>query len=99
MDKRAGKAQFAALREAVSRALRDADPIGLIQGGAPLDEYDPEVGTVLPRLRGATSCGDVRTILHEEFVHWFGDEVAGRIEHYDQAAESIWAILRINKAV
>jgi hypothetical protein len=87
------------LREAVSQALRDADPIRLIQRGAPLDEYDPEVGTVLPRLREAVSCGDVRTILHEEFVHWFGDEVAGRIEHYDQAADSIWAILRINKDV
>ena len=54
MEKRDAKRQFAALREAVSRALRDADPIGLIEGGAPVDEYDPEVGTVLPRLRGAT---------------------------------------------
>jgi hypothetical protein len=99
MDKRKGKVQFAALREAVSQALRDADPIGLIQGGAPVDEYDPEVGTVLPRLRAATSSGDVRAILHEEFVHWFGDKVAGGMERYDQAAESIWAILRINEAV
>ena len=99
MDKRAGKAQFAALRDAVSQAIRDADPIGLIHGGAPLDEYDPEVGTVLPRLRGVTSYGEVRTILHEEFIHWFGDEVAGGIDHYDRAAENIWAILTINKAV
>jgi len=95
MDKRASKAQFVALREAVSQALRDADPLRLIRRGAPLDEYDPEVGTVLPRLRGATSCGDVRTILYEEFLHWFGEDVAGRIEYYDQAAENIWAILRI----
>ncbi len=43
MDKRDGKAQFAALREAVSQALRDADPIGLIEGGAPLDEYESHV--------------------------------------------------------
>ena len=99
MDKHAGKAQFVPLREAVSQALRDADPIRLIQRGAPLDEYDPEVGTVLPRLRGATSRSDVRTILYEEFRHWFGEDVAGCIEYYDQAAENIWAILRINKAV
>jgi|SRR5882724_11217810 len=41
-DKRRAKAGFAALREAVSQALREADPIGLIRGGAPRDEYDPE---------------------------------------------------------
>jgi hypothetical protein len=99
MDKRDGKAQFAALRDAVSQALRDADPIGLITDGAPVDEYDSEVGTVLPRLRGASSSADVRVILHEEFIHWFGDEVAGGIERYDRAAESIWAILSTNKAV
>lgn len=99
MDKRAGKAQFLALREAVSKAIREADPIGLIQTGAPVDEYDPEVGTVLPRLRSATSSGEVRKILHEEFVRWFGQEVAGSEEIYDDAAENIWAILTINKAV
>jgi hypothetical protein len=99
MDKREGKRQFAVLHDAVSEALRNADPIGLIQGGAPLDEYDPEVGTILPRLRTATSSRDVRTILHEEFVHWFGQEVAGDIEHYEKAAENIWSILTINKAV
>jgi hypothetical protein len=93
MNKRDGKRQFTALREAVSQALRNADPIGLIHGGAPLNEYDPEVGTVLPRLRHVTSCGDVQKILHEEFVHWLGPEVSGDIRKYEKAAESIWAIL------
>jgi len=99
MDKHEGKREVAALREAVSEALRNSDPIGLIQGGAPLDEYEPEVGTILPRLRTATSSGDVRTILYVEFVNWFGLEVAGDIQDYQEAAEDIWATLSIIKAV
>ncbi|HWP60608.1 MAG TPA: hypothetical protein VNL14_22125 [Candidatus Acidoferrales bacterium] len=99
MEKREGKRQFAALRAAVSQALRKADPIGLIQGGAPPDEYDPEVGTILPRLGTARSSEDVRAIVHEEFVRWFGAEIAGDIEDYQTAAEKIWATLSTEKAV
>ena len=76
MNKREGKAKFRALRAAVSEVLREADPVGLIEIGAPRDEYDPEVGTILPRLRDATSASDVHRILHEEFVRSFGKDVA-----------------------
>lgn len=46
--------------------------MGLLACGAPADEYDPEIGTVLPRLRTASSVGDVQRILTEEFEAWFG---------------------------
>jgi hypothetical protein len=29
----------------VERAINEADPIGLLAGGAPSDEYAPEIGT------------------------------------------------------
>src|SRR2546427_12432634 len=98
-DKRRAKAGFAALREAVSQALREADPIGLIRGGAPRDEYDPEVGTILPRLRGVSSAEDIQSIVHEEFVSWFGGKTAGSFDHYQRAAQSIWAISTVNEGV
>jgi len=79
--------------------LREADPIGLIRGGAPRDEYDPEVGTILPRLRGVTSAEDIQSIVHEEFVNWFGEETAGSFDDYQRASQSIWAIVRDNEAV
>ena len=84
LGKRQGKTKFLTLREAVSHVLRETDPIGLIDCGAPPDEYDPEVGTILPRLRGATSASDVHRIVHEEFVRWFGVETAGGPEAYEQ---------------
>ncbi len=74
----------------VSRLVREADPIGLIAMGAPSDEYDPEVSTILPRLRDATSADDLQRIIHEEFVYWFSTEVAGPLEVYTVLSAKIW---------
>jgi hypothetical protein len=38
---------------AVERAINEADPIGLLAGGAPSDEYAPEIGTIIPLLANA----------------------------------------------
>lgn len=99
-----------ALREVVRRAINAADPIGLLGIGAPEDEYDPEIRTVVPRLPGAASALVVRTILHEEFAAWFapvpwiagsperyegaGQEIAGSPERYEEAAQEIWEFLQ-----
>jgi len=42
--------RYQALAAAVERAINEADPIGLLEAGAPADEYGPEIGTILPRL-------------------------------------------------
>jgi hypothetical protein len=84
------KAAYGDLYTEVSRLLREADPIRLIAIGAPDDEYDPEVSTILPRLREANSANDVQRIVHEEFVHWFGAETAGPASYYAGVSEDIW---------
>ena len=84
------KEAFGELYIQVSRLVREADPIGLIAIGTPKDEYDIEVGTILPRLREATSARDVQGIVHEEFVHWFTAEIAGPLEIYAAVSEEIW---------
>ena len=70
--------------------LRRHDPIELISIGAPHDEYDPEVGTILPRLKEASSARDVQQVLHEEFTKWFNAELAGPSESYQAAAQELW---------
>ena len=84
------KAAYGSLYSDVSRLLREADPIGMITMGAPDDEYDPEVSTILPRLREANAAVDVQRIVHEEFVGWFGTDIAGPLTAYADVAERIW---------
>ena len=84
------KREYAALVDAVTAAIDRADPIGLLAGGAPRDEYSPEIGTILPRLKTAEGPEDVQTIIHEEFVRWFDIDIAGPPETYQQAAVDIW---------
>jgi len=84
------KRDYGGLFDAVSAALIAADPIGLIADGAPIDEYEPEVETILPRLKDAHDASDVEVILHEEFTRWFGPAVAGARGRYLTASVAVW---------
>jgi hypothetical protein len=64
--------------------------MGLIVMGAPADEYDPEVSTILPRLCEARAAVEVQRIVYEEFVRWFGADPVGPLEDYAEVAEKIW---------
>ena len=86
MARRAFVAQVAAL-------LYRHDPIGIDLGDNP-DEYHPEAETIVARLHRAESVDDVRTLVHEEFVHWFGDDTAGDPDRYDGVARELWAAWR-----
>jgi hypothetical protein len=52
------------------------------------DEYEPETGTILPRLAGAKSVDDVQTIIYAEFCRWFGEVEAG--ENYKNVSAKVW---------
>ena len=58
------------------------------------DEYDPEIDTILPRLRTAKSSEDVVKITIEEFEKWFGKEEINEIskEKFNGLANEIWAV-------
>lgn len=69
------------------------DPIGLGDIGAPKDEYSPEARTIAGRLHETQSAADVQRIMHEEFVHWFDDSIAGPVERYEAPAREAWALM------
>ncbi len=82
--------RYKALLTAVERAIHDADPIGLLEGGAPADEYSPEIGTIVPRVGNAQSVDEITAVLYEEFVRWFGNDTAGPRQAYEAPARQIW---------
>jgi hypothetical protein len=80
---------------AVSEAMFRHDPIG-INFGNNADEYDPEAGTVVPRLSACASAEDVENVMIEEFSAWFGADIAGRA-HYAALANEVWRLWTHNQ--
>ena len=74
----------------VGHAIAEADTIRVLEIGAPADEHAPEIGTILPRLETVARLDDVTEVLHEEFVRWFGYEVAGTRDASEAPAHLIW---------
>jgi hypothetical protein len=75
--------------DGLSKILFTEDPVG-INFEENTDEYEPEVGTIIPRLGDCRSVDDVRRIVHEEFVKWFDVATAGPPEKYQTVAKRIW---------
>jgi hypothetical protein len=73
------------------RLLREADPVGPIARGTPIDRF-PDVRRALGRLTRAQSRSEVQKVVHIVFTKLFG-EVAGPADHYNALASSIWAVL------
>lgn len=88
-EKREFKGKYKELFHSISEILFENDLQG-INFETNEDEYDPEAGTILPRLRQTNTIEDVQHIVHEEFGRWFGD--AGNIEDYETVAKEIWAV-------
>jgi hypothetical protein len=91
--RRALRREYGELYDRVSRLLFRSDPIG-INFEDNTDEYEPEVDTILPRLRACVSPEDVQRVVYEEFCRWFSVDDAGHLEHYEQIGRDIWAEIR-----
>lgn len=83
------KTDYQAIFGTISRILFEEDPMG-INFDDNTDEYDPEAGTIIPRLASCTSTADTQRVVHEEFVRWFSAADAGALERYDRVAARVW---------
>jgi hypothetical protein len=89
-ERRVLKVEYGELFDTLSAILYRADPIGVSFDNENLDEYAPEVGTILPRLKTCASPEDALRVVHEEFVRWFDLANAGPRERYRPIASEIW---------
>lgn len=64
------------------------DRIG-IDLGDNADEYEPEVGSILPKLASCRGLDDIQAVVHCEFCAWFGADIAGPSERYARIASRI----------
>ena len=96
-ERRRLKAEYRELYDKVAALLFRHDPEG-INFETNTDEYEPEVGTILPRLRSCHSEDDVLWVVHEEFLRWFGADTARPQEHYAKIATEIWRLWRRSHA-
>ena len=92
-EREALRKEYGELYEWLSSLLFKWDPIG-INFKTNTDEYEPEVGTILPRLRTCASAEDVQRVVHEEFCQWFDEELVGPLDSYEQIGRDIWAEIR-----
>jgi hypothetical protein len=83
------RSEYRELFDSVSSLLFRHDPIE-INFETNTDEYEPEVGTILPRLRDCASEADVLRVVHEEFVRWFDPDTAGSADRYEEISKEIW---------
>jgi len=91
-ERRQLKTQYTGLFDSVAALLFRHDPIG-ISFEDNTDEYEAEVGTILPRLQTCHSVEDVLRVVHEEFVRWFDDDITdGSKESYKEIAAEIWRL-------
>ena len=68
---RCAQERFGPLVAQFTEVLATIDPLGLVSGGAPLNEYESEAETILLGLQGR-NLGHVEQVIDAEFLHWFG---------------------------
>lgn len=86
------RTEFGPAYDTLRCLLFEEDPEG-INFGDNTDEYDPEVRTIIPRLRDCYSVDDVQDVVSEEFRRWFGPAPVERRSAYRGVAERIVAEL------
>jgi hypothetical protein len=78
------------LIDEVEGVLYRHDPVGINFGDNP-GEYLTEAESIVARLPHARSPQEVRALVHEEFVRWFGEDTAGPADRYEVIAREVWA--------
>jgi len=73
----------------VKEAIDKCDPIGLLNTGAPEDEYDPEIEEIAEKVANCRNVEEIQNLIYETFVKWFDQDIVGESEKYKEPAENI----------
>jgi hypothetical protein len=73
----------------VKEVVKSIDPIGLVSGGAPQDEYNSEINKIVSLLQKSFEVSFLAEEIYKIFVEYFGEETAGDKSIYYKIAEKI----------
>jgi hypothetical protein len=85
--------EYSALFQDLSALLYRLDPMGLNFEINP-DEYDPEVGTILPQILREDDPNTIANIVRENFEHWFGPRLRIEGATYGEIGDEMLSVLR-----
>ena len=86
------KIEYSALFDDLTALLYQLDPVGLNYGINP-DEYEPEVGTILPRVMELETASEIASIIREEFEVWFGTGTRVESATYEELGTEVLVVL------
>src|SRR5262245_61945824 len=86
------KAEHEDLFDDLAAYFLDADPMERNLGSYG-DEYEPEVGTILPRVRGLDSVAPIAAVLRQELARWWNRDIRSDGPSYEEMAAGVLTIL------
>ena len=76
----------------VKQLVGKADPLGLLQHGAPSDEYDQEIAKILAHLHTCETVDQLRKSVFAIFLKSFGSDTAGSEQDYQELASALYQL-------
>jgi hypothetical protein len=76
-------------QDEVNKILIDIDPVGLIQGGAPDDEYKAEAGQIMSILQSPYTVDSLTEGIHKLFTKAFGESTIINKDKFREIAEEL----------
>ena len=89
-ERRQLREKYRSLYDATIALLFRHDPVG-INFDDNTNEYEPEAGTILPKLQSCRSADDALQEVYGEFLRRFGNS-AGSKENYERIANELWEL-------
>ena len=85
----------ASLKEKVRDIVNKYDPIGLLKIDCPVDEYDPEIQQIVPKISELNSVDKLQKVVYKIFVDMFDESIAGSKENYRQLSEELYSLRKV----
>jgi hypothetical protein len=85
-------ANYKKLLKEVKQLVNKIDPLGLLQQGAPSDEYGQEITKILAHLPKCETVDELRKSVFAIFLESFGSTSAGHERDYQELASALYQL-------